>query len=350
MGLSSRTPLADAARLGIRCELPFVETELHNYADEKRVVACFKALATGDAVAKQTETLPYAEVRKWYPGGISGFHGPPGEVIPRYRGRRYPWRIGETTDDTEQTLAVTRSILRIREVRHDSIGLELLTCRKSLHPGVSLWSFVQTGDACRIAPDGDGCGAAMRVSPVGLFYRSTQMEHIVRGAYECAISTHGGQAAICAAAAVAAAVSGSVDGCSPSEVLDAAMTAAKAAEALTGASRPWTIADSLAKIHADLSTRRPLTVDYVAERYFPSTPETIVPLAISLALITESAEQTVLIAANVGGDSDSVASIGSAIAAALRPETVNEDWFDVVRSVNQDDVVQAAVSLAAVRR
>lgn len=316
---------------------------------EDRVIACFKALSTGDAVAKQTETLTYGEVHNWYPGGIRGFEGPPGEIIPRYVSKRYSWRIGETTDDTEQTLAVVRAILRDREVRHDSIGAELLKCRKSVHPDVSIWSFLQQGDASRIAPDGDGCGAAMRVSPIGVLYKSANLDHIVRGAYECAIPTHGGQSAICAAAAVAAAISASLDGYSSTDVLHTALTASKAAEALRPAIRPYTIAESIAKIYADLSSRLPLNVDYVATNYFPSTPETKVPLAISLALLTESAEQTILIAANVGGDSDSVASIGAAIAAALHPDTVNESWFDVVSTVNQDDIVQSAVSLAALR-
>ena len=70
----------------------------------KRVTGCFKALAAGDALGKQTEMLSRTNVQRWYPGGITGFHGRPGEVIPRYAGKRYEWRIGETTDDTEQTL------------------------------------------------------------------------------------------------------------------------------------------------------------------------------------------------------------------------------------------------------
>jgi ADP-ribosylglycohydrolase len=56
---------------------------------ERRVIACLKGLATGDAIGKQTETLGHDEVRKWYPEGITGFHGRPGDVIPRYVGRCY---------------------------------------------------------------------------------------------------------------------------------------------------------------------------------------------------------------------------------------------------------------------
>ena len=43
---------------------------------EDRLVPCFKGLATGDAVGKQTEKLSRADVQKWYPGGVTGFHGP----------------------------------------------------------------------------------------------------------------------------------------------------------------------------------------------------------------------------------------------------------------------------------
>jgi len=73
------------------------------------------------------------------------------------------------------------------------------------------------------------------------------------------------------------------------------------------------------------------------------------PLAISLAVITKSAEETILLAANIGGDADSVASIGGAIAGALDPTTINQDWFDVVNSVNDDDLPRVASSVATLR-
>lgn len=317
---------------------------------QERVIACFKGLATGDAIGKQTETLAHRDVLRWYPHEITGFHGRPGEIIPRYVSKRYSWRVGETTDDTEQTIAVAKAILSDRCVRHQSIGKELLKCRKSVHPGVCFWAFVQTGDPARIASGGDGCGAAMRVAPVGVVCSSAALDRVVRAAYECAIPTHGGQSAVCAAAAVAAAVSAALDGHSATEVLAAALFASREAESLRPSTRQHTIAESIEAIHSDLAARASLSIGYVVDHYFPVTPETIVPLAISLALITESAEETALLAANIGGDADSVASIGSAIAGALCPESVNQSWFDVVSSVNGDDeLLQIATQLAALR-
>ena len=85
------------------------------------------------------------------------------------RNSKHEWRIGETTDDTERTIAVARAIIRDRRVSHESIGREMLGCRKCVHPGVkSLWEFHQANDPVRVATRHDGCGAAI-VAPVGIF-------------------------------------------------------------------------------------------------------------------------------------------------------------------------------------
>ncbi len=190
----------------------------------------------------------------------------------------------------------------------------------------------------------------MRAAPVGVLYPSSRLDELIRGAYECAIPTHGGQMAVCAAAAVAGAVSAALDGRPAAGVLTAAVKASREAESLRPCREGATIAASIAQIHSDLAKRKHLVVDELADRCFPDTPEKIVPLAISLALVTQSAQQTALLAANIGGDSDSVASIGGAIAGAIHPETVNQEWFAVVNLVNGDDLVEMATSLAALRR
>jgi hypothetical protein len=102
-----------------------------------RILACFKGIATGDAIGKQTEMLSHESIRRWYPDGVRGFEGSPGAVIPRYVGnRKREWRIGETTDDTERTIAVARAIIADGDVTHAGVGREMLPCTKSVHPGV----------------------------------------------------------------------------------------------------------------------------------------------------------------------------------------------------------------------
>lgn len=316
-----------------------------------RAIGCLAGIATGDAIGKQTESLSRQEVRHWYPHGIRGFEGRPGTPIPRYsNNRKHKWRIGETTDDTERTLAVARAIITDRgHVAHASVGREMLGCTKSVHPGVkSLWEFHQASDPTRIASQHEGCGAAIRVAPVGILYKSHQLDEIVGAAYEASISTHGGSIALAAAAATAAAVASAIDGAAPREVISIAERASREAE------RRWAgVGDRLSvlirRVHDELSTASSFEETAFESRYFPDNPMTIVPLALGLATVLRSATEAILLAANIGGDSDSVASIAGGILGAAYPESVNGGWVSVVEEINRHELRAAAIDLVALR-
>jgi ADP-ribosylglycohydrolase len=314
-------------------------------------VGCFTGIATGDAIGKQTETLSRKDILRWYPHGIGGFEGTPNAIIPRFAGNsKREWRIGETTDDTERTLAVARAILRDRTVSHVSVGRELLACTKCVHPGVkSLWEFHQAGDPARTSRIHDGCGGAIRVAPVGVFFKSDCLDQLVSGAREASISTHGGSFAIAAAAATAAAVSAAIDGAPSSRVLELAERAAVRAEHHWSSGAAPAFANAITAIHDRLASFPVLRAADVATHCFPNQPLTIVPLALGLATVMRSAEEAVLLAANVGGDSDSVASIAGAILGAMYPDTVNPQWCDIVERVNGHSLAAVAHELAGLR-
>lgn len=327
---------------------------------EDRIAGCLNGIATGDAIGKQTESLSQENVRRWYPMGVRGFEGAPGTVIPRYarsldpqnvnRNSKHEWRIGETTDDTERTIAVARALIADRAVSHVSIGREMLRCTKCVHPGVkSLWEFHQAADPARVARSHDGCGAAVRVGPVGILYSSARMDEIVSGAYEASISTHGGSLAIAAAAATAAAVSTAIDGGSSLDVLQSAFRAAGQAENRRPGSSTPAFAEAVRHVHDTLAHLPVLRPADVASRCFPDSPLTIVPLALALATLLTSAEDAVLLAANIGGDSDSVASIAGGILGAMYPDTVNRHWSGVVESINDHDLEALATELTRLR-
>ena len=307
-----------------------------------RILGCLKGVAIGDAIGKQTETLSREAVRRWYPDGVRGFEGRPGSVIPRYVGNaKREWRIGETTDDTERTIAVARAILKHRTVEHTAVGRELLECVKCIHPGLrSLWEFHQAGDPARVTDRHDGCGAAIRMAPIGILYRSDRLNDIVSAAREASISTHGGTLALAGAAAAAAAISAAIDERSASEIVAIAERAAAQAEHQRSGTR--TLADALRAVHADLARSTDLGADDLAARHFPADPLTIVPLAIALGTVCHSADSAILLAANIGGDSDSVASIAGAILGARHPQTINDEWYAIVEAVNAHDLDRLA--------
>ena len=63
----------------------------------------------------------------------------------------------------------------------------------------------------------------------------------------------------------------------------------------------------------------------------------------------QSAQEAILLAANIGGDSDSVASIAGAILGAMYPPTVSDDWYRVVEAVNDHKLLAIANDLAELR-
>ena len=319
--------------------------------DKSRVLALLKGLAAGDAIGKQTENLSRNGIAQWYRDGVRGFEGRPGTIIPRYAtNRKHQWLFGETSDDTERTIAVARAVLRDGEVRHVSVGRELLTCKKSVHPGVkSLWEFHEAADPSRVTLDHNGCGAAIRVAPVGILYRSDRLDDIVEGTYQASISTHGGPLALAAAATTGAAISAAIDGANGVEILRFAQAAAERAEQKRLGSRDFVFARALSAVYNDLSRLPDLSPDDVARGHAPTQPLTIVPLAIALATLMDSAESAILLAANIGGDSDSVASIAGAILGARHPGSVNEDWYEVVEAINDHRLPSFAEDLSALR-
>ncbi|MGE0702321.1 MAG: ADP-ribosylglycohydrolase family protein [Vicinamibacterales bacterium] len=317
----------------------------------ERVIGCLQGVATGDAIGKQTEMLSHQDVSRWYPQGVRGFEGAIGAVIPRYVGnKKRAWRIGETTDDTERTITVARAIIAEQGVSHFGVGREMLGCTKSVHPGVqSLWEFHEAADPGRTTSVHEGCGAAIRVSPVGILYPSHALWDLVRGAREASISTHGGSLAIAAAAATAAAVSAAVDGGNASQVAASAREASALAEQKWPGTSPVSFTTALRAVHDHLGSVPALTPEAIAACCFPNKPLTIVPLALALATIMRSAQAAILLATNVGGDSDSVASIAGGILGAMYPDTINHSWTRAVESVNEHGLVALAQQLAELR-
>ena len=61
--------------------------------------------------------------------------------------------------------------------------------------------------------------------------------------------------------------------------------------------------------------------------------------------LLQLAEEAILVATNIGGDSDSVASIAGGILGARHPETINDKWYGVVDRVNDHELETLANQL-----
>ena len=131
--------------------------------------------------------------------------------------------------------------------------------------------------------------------------------------------------------------------------MEIAQRAAALAERDRSGSATAAFAEAVQTIHEDLHQRSEFRPTEIAARYFPNGPLTIVPLALALGTVMPSAEAGILLATNIGGDSDSVASIAGAILGARYPDTVNDEWYEVVERVNSHDLRSLAAALSGLR-
>lgn len=147
------------------------------------VAGCFVGLAIGDALGAPVEMATREDILRATCGaGITGFSNVP--LLTRYEENRRQV-IGSTTDDTQLAFVVARSLIRcvgfdkedcllehVRELSKDSFGWGKTT--KNRVQGFKEW--FESGGKSGINPHSIsdvmslGTGVAMKVAPIGAFY------------------------------------------------------------------------------------------------------------------------------------------------------------------------------------
>lgn len=319
--------------------------------------AALYGLAIGDALGMPTQMMSRKQIHARY-GQLTGFE-PGAADHPLTAG----WLAGSITDDTEQALLLARHLVRhagrvdATEFAHDLVSWEdRMRARGSidlLGPSTSravsaVLDGVSVAEAGR---HGTTNGAAMRVTPVGIVARSTDLEALVDRVVEASRVTHDTGVAIAGASAVAAAVSAGLDGATVRECLPIASLAAAIGrdrghwEAAADVSRRIEWAIGLADA-GDMER----SIDDVAELVGTSlaTQESVPAAFAILALHPDDPWRAVLTAASVGGDTDTIAAMVGAVAGACGgafPATA----IETVRAVNDLHLEPLAAELVALR-
>jgi len=304
-----------------------------------RAYGCLMGVAVGDAMGMPSSLLSPAEIRRQI-GEIDRFlPAPPGHFI------HDGLPAGSTTDDTAQTVAVARAIIGDRgKVRPESVAREVLAWAQSvgaLEEGAlilgpsSLAALRRLKDGvppAEAGQNGETNGAPMRISPVGIIHPG-DIPGAVDDAELCCLPTHGTSVAISGAAAVAAAIAAAMGGAAATEeVVRAAVRGAELGErrgrptATPSVARRIEWAVSLAPPGRDEAAVRRDLYELVGTTV--ATTETV-PTALAVFNYTGGDPmRTALLAANLGGDCDTVGAIACSVAGAFAgieafpPETV----------------------------
>ncbi|QIQ05689.1 ADP-ribosylglycohydrolase family protein [Streptomyces liangshanensis] len=324
-----------------------------------RALGAYYGLALGDALGMPTQMMSREEVVRVY-GTVSGFEpalpdNPVSAGMP----------AGSVTDDTDQAVIVGR-LIDEGDGRIDPLRFagELLAWEAEMK---AKGSFDLLGPSTKAALDavargvppeeagryGSTNGAAMRVTPVGIAFPAAPTADFLDRVVESCQVTHDTTVGIGGAAAVAAAVSTGVAGGTLDEVVAAAVTAARA-----GAGRGHWIAG--AGIASRIEWARALVrdlpdaaaLDRIVDLVGTSVAsQESVPAAFAVLTVAEGDPwRAALLAANLGGDSDTIGAIAGAVAgsvtgyAALPAEAVT-----TLRTVNDLELEPLVTRLLTLR-
>jgi ADP-ribosylglycohydrolase len=354
----------------------------HQLAD--RAVACLAGAAVGDALGGATEGWEAHEIHAHYGGWVGGVV----QSIRRARGIEKPFSPfhkgdGHVTDDT----LMTRVLVHAYEVKRDhldsydverlmlprivdtptwipELGREDILYHRLFLAEKWLVLKLRYGNAePRDAGVGNivNCGAAMYIAPVGIANAGDPDAAYVEaldltGAHQ---SSYGREAAGVLAAGVAEAMR---PGATVDSVVETSLRIAKdgtraAIEAVVEAAAKldgwrsgglealrvaFTPFDSVGEVYAtpDRNARIPSRLHSIEE----------LPLALGFLVATSGDyAETVLGGVNYGRDSDSIASMGGAVAGALGGGTaLRRDWVEEVSTASRIDVEEAGRVMAVV--
>jgi len=332
-------------------------TENEKLTPYDRAYGCLLGLAIGDAMGMPTSFLTPSQVREEF-GLIEGFRVPP-------PGHRFHdgLRRGEITDDTEQSLALAKSFLQCHRVDPGSIVKELLEWARRVDgkyaspfgPSTqrALDALMRGAPPDEAGREGDTNGAAMRIAPLGIIHgaRGSGIEDIVQDVALACMPTHGTQVAISAASAVASSIAACFRGpIEIAQILEQAENAASLGSRYGHEVVSPSVSKRIAWVAKELGNRRsPAEQAYEFYNFLGAGVFSADSIPVALGIFGVAGgdpSQAILLAANLGGDSDTIAAIAGALGGAfMGPSAIPEDWKETVQKVNQLDLGPIAQSL-----
>ncbi|MDE9366446.1 ADP-ribosylglycohydrolase family protein [Luteipulveratus sp. YIM 133132] len=325
-----------------------------------RAHGALAGLAVGDALGMPTQAFTRAEIVKRF-GVLQDLRsGPPDQPIAPSA------PAGQVTDDTEQALLLADQLVtsgghvdpvrwaqaldRWEQRMKGSGSLDLLgpSTRRAIER-------IRAGEDPRLAGlDGTTNGGAMRIAPVALAVPwSDGPEALVDRVVEACLPTHHTGTAIAGAAAVAAAVSCALDGCSYDDVVAAAITCARLGET-RGRQHPGpSVAARLQWVLVDAPRYEPDRLEEWITAVVGTTVATAesVPAAFALLDVAIASPRDGLCrAARLGGDTDTIAAmLGAMTGATVGRSGLPDDWCTTVESVNGLSLDAVAAGLLQLR-
>lgn len=336
---------------------------------EKNILGSLAFAAMGDAMGAATENLTFHQIRETFHGQVTEFQKPGDTAFALGN------EPGQVTDDFSQIYLILQEVLETKEqiitteiVKQAMIKWSNMPVYFNRFAGPTTRSAIAMykGEKQEMQPLEGAVivdyaskatnGAAMKISPAGLFHPGHQ-DAAIQDAITITRVTHDNHLAISGASAVASAVSASLkEGITFDEVLEAGLYGAIEGECL-GKQISRTVAG------ASVIERMKLAFDIVDK---PGSKEEnllklyqligsglhvseAVPCAFGIIKANRgNAQQAVIDAVNIGYDTDTIATIVGAIVGAISEKNREfYDMIDFIEKANDFDITSLAQRLAS---
>ncbi|MDD7384682.1 MAG: ADP-ribosylglycohydrolase family protein [Actinomycetaceae bacterium] len=326
-----------------------------------RALGCLWGLALGDALGMPTQSMSSEAIAATY-GSITSLHDadPSQPIAPGMP-------AGSVTDDTEQALLLADELIRGNgtvDPRHFADALasweEKMRARGSLDLlGPSTTAAIEgirRGEPLqRVGRNGTTNGAAMRIAPVAIAFSGAENDaELLAKVIEASSLTHNTTIGLAGAAAIAGSVAAGIRGASVVEALQAGVGLA----AQTERHGFWQAGGSIAVraqffLHVTASMPRREVDGFVRDVVGTSvaSQESVVAALVLAQAYVDSPYAALLTAAQIGGDTDTVAAMcGAVLGAACGMAVWPQDAIRTIQTVSKIDIASRVHKLLSLTR
>ncbi|MEO3991129.1 ADP-ribosylglycohydrolase family protein [Pseudocitrobacter cyperus] len=325
----------------------------------QRILGALYGQALGDAMGMPSELWPRSRVKAHF-GWIDRFLPGPAE-----NNAACYFNCAEFTDDTSMALCLADAILqREGQIDPDLIGRNILAWAEGfdafnknvLGPTskIALNAIRDGRPVSELENNGVTNGAAMRVSPLGCLLPIGSLDHFINEVALASSPTHKSDLAVAGAVVVAWAISRAIEGDDWQSIADSLPPVARHAQE----KRITTFSASLAaRLELALHiVRNAGGTESASEQLYQvvgagtSTIESI-PCAIAMVELAQGdPNRCAILCANLGGDTDTIGAMATAICGALGGiSAIDPKLKQQLDDVNQLDFTRYATALAHYR-
>ncbi len=334
----------------------------------QRIEGCLIGQAYGDSLGMPSELWPQSKVKSLF-GWIDTFLDGPEENIAANEFKR-----GQFTDDTAQALAMLDAIFEEEgAIKPKVIARHIMAWAKRIDAFSknilgptskhSLQAIEQGEDLDSIESNGVTNGSAMRVAPIGCLLSTENIDYFIEQVRQSCIATHKSDIAIAGSVAVAYATSRATQDVEWSDiikelpnVIDIAQTRYESTFSPQLSHRISYAIDCVEQVRESYRDKPEKYHQMICETLYQKVGAGMdiiesVPTAFALVHASNTNPiQCAVLAANLGGDSDTIGAMACAICGALSGSQVfpRED-IDLLIKANQINFAKYAETIMTIR-